>query len=50
MRCNNGLEIVEVVKFSSHTHVFKVEFNTVEHIEKAISSGLLCFNVQIASH
>ena len=50
VRCNRGREIVEVIKFGSYTHVFKIEFRTIEQAETAQRQGILCFNVKIASH
>ena len=50
MRCNEGLKVEEVVKFGYYTHVFKIEFETLQDAEKAKRQGILCFNTKIADH
>ena len=50
MRCNEGLKVEEVVKFGYYTHVFKIEFETLQDAEKAKRHGILCFNTKIADH
>ena len=50
MRCNEGLKVEEVVKFGYYTHVFKIEFETLQDAERAKRHGILCFNTKIADH
>ena len=49
-RCNNGLVVDEVVKFPRHTHLFKIEFQTISMAEKAREKGLLIFNMKVTPH
>ena len=45
---NGGLQVDEVIKFPGHTHVFKIEFQTIAMAEKARQNGLLIFHTRIA--
>ena len=47
-RCNTGLRISLVIKFGTHTHVFKVEFENTQMAERVVANGMLCFNVKIS--
>ena len=47
---NTELEIVEVPKFGSYTHLFKIELRTIEQAQRVLQNGLLCSHTKIASH
>ena len=47
---NTQLEIVEVTKFGSYTHLFKIELRTIEQAQRVLQNGLLCGHTKIASH
>ena len=44
------LDAEEVTKFGSYTHLFKVEFKTIEQAQRALQNGFLCGNTKISSH
>ena len=47
---NRQIEVVEITKFGSYTHLFKIELQTIEHAQHVLQNGFLCFNTKIASH
>lgn len=47
-RCNEHLRVVEVVKFGAHSHVFKVEFETIEMANRTLENGILLFHCKIS--
>ena len=47
---NTQLEVVEVTKFGSYTHLFKIELRTIEQAQRVLQNGLLCGHTKIASH
>ena len=47
-RVNNQLVAVEVTKFSTHTHLFKVEFATVAQAQHSLQNGFKIFNMKIS--
>ena len=47
---NIHLDAEEVTKFGSYTHLFKVEFKTIEQAQRALQNGFLCGNTKISSH
>lgn len=47
-RCNSNLKVAEVHKFGPHTHVFKVEFFTMEMARTVLERGLLLFHMRIS--
>ena len=49
-RCNQGMEVEEVIKFGEVTHSFKIQFSTIEQAERAQARGIIAFNMKIASH
>ena len=49
-RCNRNIEAIEVTKFGTLTHLFKIEFKTIEHADNSLQTGILCFNVKISGH
>ena len=50
MRYNEGLKVEELVKFGYYTHVFKIEFETLQDAERAKRQSILRFNTKIADH
>ena len=44
------IEVVEITKFGSYTHLFKIELQTIEQAQHVLQNGFLCFNTKIASH
>ena len=47
---NRHIEVVEITKFGSYTHLFKIELQTIEQAQHVLQNGFLCFNTKIASH
>ena len=47
---NRQIEVVEITKFGSYTHLFKIELQTIEQAQHVLQNGFLCFNTKIASH
>ena len=47
---NTQPEIVEVTKFGSYTHLFKIELRTIEQAQRVPQNEILCGHTKIASH
>lgn len=47
--CNSNLRVAELIKFGTHSHVFKVEFTTTEMAQHVIERGFLCCNMRISA-
>jgi hypothetical protein len=47
-RNNHHLKVTEVIKFKHHTHVFKIEFETIDMAQHALQNGILCCHVRIS--
>jgi hypothetical protein len=47
-RNNHHLKVTEVIKFKHHTHVFKIEFETIGMAQHALQNGILCCHVRIS--
>ena len=47
---NRQIEVVEITKFGSYTHLFKKKLQTIEQAQHVLQNGFLCFNTKIASH
>ncbi|KAF2359676.1 hypothetical protein FHG87_009568 [Trinorchestia longiramus] len=45
---NPHLEVHEIIKFGRYTHVFKIEFATINMASHALQCGILCESVKIA--
>ncbi|KAF2344455.1 hypothetical protein FHG87_024789 [Trinorchestia longiramus] len=45
---NPHLEVWEIIKFGQYTHVFKIEFVTINMASHALQHGILCKHVKIA--
>ncbi|KAF2345265.1 hypothetical protein FHG87_023979, partial [Trinorchestia longiramus] len=45
---NPHLEVREIIKFGQYTHVFKIEFATINMASHALQNGILCEHVKIA--
>ncbi|KAG0418895.1 hypothetical protein EQH57_0636 [Dictyocoela roeselum] len=47
-RCNDNLRVSEVVKFGVHSHVFKVELETIDMANRVVENGFLLFHCKIS--
>ncbi|KAF2353847.1 hypothetical protein FHG87_015396 [Trinorchestia longiramus] len=45
---NQHLEVREIIKFGQYTHVFKIEFVTINTASHTLQHGILCEHVKIA--
>ena len=44
---NPQLEVINVTKFGSYTHLFKIELRTIEQAQRVLQNGLLCSHTKI---